>query len=371
MKRFVSLGGLFLLCLALAGCGYPRGAGFESEVLAGSIGPTGEVTQDFAVEPVTRANLAQFASWPQNGPPALRWINRQPQTANRIISPGDKVSVTVWSTEENSLLTSPGQRAVQLSDITVSSDGSIFLPYINTVRIAGMSPDHAREVIQEEFVAILPSAQVLLEMTEGRQSTVSAVSGVSSPGPYPLLDRDYTVLALLAAAGGVSGGFDNPQIRLIRDGVIYGTSVNRLFEEPQLDTTLQGGDKVIVEEDERFFLSLGAAGDQASFAFTRDSLTALEAMAIIGGIDQTRANPQGILILRQYPAAAVRTDGTGPRHQRTVFTLDLTSADGLFSAGQFRINSGDLVYATESPVSSTRSLIAILAAGLGLAAALQ
>jgi polysaccharide export outer membrane protein len=371
VKRFVSLGGVVFLCLALAGCGYPRGAWFETEVLAGSVSPTGEVTQDFAVEAVTKAELARFAAWPQNGPPQRRWINRQPQNANRIIAPGDMVSVVVWSTEENSLLTTPGQRSVELQEITVSSSGTIFLPYVSNVRIAGMSPDHAREVIQEKFVSILPSAQVQLELTEGRQSTVSVVSGVDNPGPYPLPDQDFTVLALLAAAGGVDGSLDNPQIRLIRDDVIYGTSINRLFAEPQLDTTLQGGDKVIVEEDDRFFLSLGAAGRQASFPFTRDSLTALDALAIVGGIDQTRANPQGILILRQYPASAVRTDGTGPRHTRTVFTLDLTTADGLFSAGQFQVNSGDLVYATESPVSSTRSLIAILAAGIGLAAALQ
>jgi polysaccharide biosynthesis/export protein len=371
VKRFVSLGGLIVLCLALTGCGYPRGAGFESEVLASSVSASGEVTQDFAVEAVTKANLAQFAAWPQNGPPQRRWINRQPQNANRIIAPGDKVSVTVWSTEENSLLTTPGQRAVEMEDITVASNGSIFLPYVSTIRIAGMSPDRAREVIQEQFVAVLPSAQVQLEMVEGRQSTVNAVSGVKNPGPYPLLDQDFTVLALLAAAGGVDDSLDNPQIRLIRDDAIYGTSVRRLFEEPQLDTTLLGGDKVIVAEDERFFLSLGASGRQASFPFTRDNLTALDALSIIGGIDQTRANPQGILILRQYPASVVRADGTGPRHVRTVFTLDLTTADGLFSAGQFRINSGDLVYATESPVSSTRSLIAILAAGIGLAAALQ
>ncbi len=371
MKRFVSLGGLVFLCLALAACGYPRGAGFESEVLAGSVGPTGEVTQDFAVEAITKAELARYATWPQMGPPQLPWINRQPQSANRIIAAGDKVSVIVWSTEENSLLSSPGQRAVELENITVSSNGTIFLPYVSNVRIAGMSPDHAREVIQEKFVTILPSAQVQLELKEGPQSTVSAVSGVSNPGAYPLPDQDFTVLGLLAAAGGVERSLENPQIRLIRNEQIFGTSIDRLFEEPRLDTTLQGGDKVIVQEDDRFFLSLGASDRQSTFPFTRDSLTALDALSIIGGIDPTRANPQGILILRMYPASAIRTDGTGPSNQRTIFTIDLTSADGLFSAGQFRINSGDLVYATESPVSSTRSLFAILAAGIGLVAAVN
>jgi polysaccharide export outer membrane protein len=186
------------------------------------------------------------------------------------------------------------------------------------------------------------------------------VSGVRAPGSYPLLDQDYTVLALLAEAGGVNETLNNPQIRLIRDDQIYGTSVARLFEDPALDTTLRGGDKVLVESDDRFFLSLGATGREAEHLFPRDRISALEAMSIMGGVAEQRANPQGILVLRQYPADAVRADGTGPRHQRTVFTLDLTTADGLFSAGQFQIYPGDLVYGTESPVASAQTVFSLL-----------
>jgi hypothetical protein len=157
------------------------------------------------------------------------------------------------------------------------------------------------------------------------------------------------VLALLAEAGGIDQTLNNPQVRLVRDDQIYGTSVDRLFADPALDTTLRGGDKVLVEGDDRFFLSLGATGREAEYPFPRDRISALEALSIMGGVTENRANPQGILVLRQYPADAVRADGTGPRHPRTVFTIDLTSADGLFSAGQFQIMSGDLVYATETP----------------------
>jgi polysaccharide export outer membrane protein len=49
-----------------------------------------------------------------------------------------------------------------------------------------------------------------------------------------------------------------------------------------------------------------------------------------------------------------------------VFTLDLTSADGLFSAGQFPILSGDLVYATESPVTTAQTVFSILGNSVGL-----
>jgi polysaccharide export outer membrane protein len=193
------------------------------------------------------------------------------------------------------------------------------------------------------------------------------VGGVASPGAYPLPDRNYTILNLLAAGGGVQPSLVNPQIRLRRGGNIYGTSVERLYADPGLDTLLVGGDQVIVEEDRRQFLSLGAAGQQSQHGFPQDTVTALDAMAIIGGVDSRRGDPGGILILREYPADAVRPDGTGPEQTRVVFTLDLTSADGLFSARNFHIHSGDLVLVTESPITSAQTIFGLIGSVFGLA----
>jgi len=366
MRRLSSSCGLALLCLLLAACSLPRGAGFEAEVLAATRDANGNASYDFTVEPVTRAFLAQYAAWPAVGEAHLGWIANQPGPPNRIVSPGDQVAVTVWDTEDNSLLTGAGQRSVALGPITVSSSGVIFLPYIESVRIAGMSPERAREVLEERFTEIIPSAQVQFEMTEGRLSTVSLFGGVGNPGTYPMVDQSYTILALLAEAGGVSAGLDNPQIRLVRGSSIYGTSVDRLLSTPALDTTLRGGDKIYVEEDERYFLSLGATGDEAIHAFPKDEVSALDALAIIGGVNDSRADPQGILVLRDYPNSALRGDGTGPRLNRTVFTLDLTSADGLFSAGRFQIRSGDLVYATESPLTTAQTIFGLIGSSYNL-----
>ena len=370
MDRFVARRGVILLLgpalvTLLAGCNLPRGAAFQSEVLAVAQ-DADATTPDFAVESVTRDALARYADWPQIGEPSLAWIARASAPANRIIAPGDQVSVTVWNTELNGLLNAGEQRFVPLTNIRVAPGGTIFLPYLGEIRIEGMSPEHAREVIQDKFIAVAPAAQVQLELTEGRQNAVSLVGGVNQPGTFPLPDQAYTVLSLIAEGRGVREQLNNPQIRLIRGDDIYGTSVDRLFANPDLDTTLRGGDKVIVQADDRYFLSLGAAGSEAVHPFTKDRFSALEALSIIGGVSDTRADPQGILVLRQYPASALRQDGTGPSQDRVVFALDLTSADGLFSAGQFRILSGDLVYATESPVTRAQTILSLIGSAFGV-----
>lgn len=357
-----------LLCIALGACSTPRGAGFEAEVLAASeIGDAGEAIYDFEVHAVTRDTLPVLSRWPSAGTTrSYSWIDARPQAASPLIAAGDMLQVVIWDAEENSLLTSPGQRVAQLQDVTVGSDGRIFIPFVGEMRIAGMAPGTARTRIEEELVRTVPSAQVQVNVVQGRSNTANLVSGVNRPGVYPLPDRNTSVLALIAEGGGVQGSLANPQVRLFRGSDVYGTSIAKLFENPGLDTVLRGGDRVIVEAEERFFLSLGAANTQSVHLFPRDHVTALDALAIVGGVEETRADPQGILVLRNYPSRALRRDGSGPGMDRVVFTLDLTSADGLFSAGQFHIESGDLVYATESPLTTARTIFGLIGSGVSI-----
>jgi polysaccharide export outer membrane protein len=230
------------------------------------------------------------------------------------------------------------------------------MPYVGDVNVRGLTPDLARRKLQEALEPVVPSAQVQLAMAEGRGNSVDLVSGVANPGTYPMPDRNYTVMGLIAAGGGISPTLNNPQIRLVRGQNIYGTSVERLLDNPRLDTLLRGGDRVFVEEDSRYFLSFGATGKEDLHIFTKDEMSAMDAMSVAGGFQDGKADPKGLLILREYPASAIAPGQRGPRQQRVVFSLDLTSADGLFSARQFQINPGDLVMATESPINDALTI---------------
>ena len=353
-----------VLALAIAACGtLPRGAALKSEVIKGAEQPEA----NFAVYQVTKAFLPSVSEWPVIGDQHFGWIAGSTGTNAQIIRAGDKVDVIIWDSAENSLITTPGQRTANLLGMRVSESGSIFVPYVGKVRVEGRTPDSARQLVQRELEAVVPGSQVQLNMAEGRVNSVDLVGGVSAPGSIPMPDQNFTVLAAISAGGGVQNALSNPQIKLVRGQKIYRTSVSRLYENPDLDTRLQGGDKVIIEQDRRYFLSLGATGAESQFPFNRDNVSALDALSIIGGVNDARANPQGVLILREYPASALSAGSRGPRKERVVFTIDLTSSDGLFSARNFNINSGDLVLATESPVSNTRTIFGLIGSAVGLA----
>jgi polysaccharide export outer membrane protein len=348
----------------VAGCDrLPRTAAVEREIVEAA----GAETAGFAVHAVDRAFLPVVADWPATGQRALGWIPTSGGARTQVIAPGDELELTIWDSTENSLLSAMGERSVQIRALTVAPDGSVFVPYVGNTTVSGMTLQVAREHLQTEVDRVVPSAQVQVTLVEGRTNSVDLVGGVAAPGAYPLPDRNYTVLNLIAEGGGVQPGLVNPQIRLIRGGDIYGTSVERLFANPGLDTLLQGGDQVIVEEDRRYFLSLGAAGEQNQHRFPQDHVSALDAMAIIGGVDSRRGDPGGILILREYPERAVRSDGRGPAQTRVVFTVDLTTADGLFSARNFRIHDGDLLLVTESPVTSAQTIFGLIGSAFGIA----
>ena len=108
--------------------------------------------------------------------------------------------------------------------------------------------------------------------------------------------------------------------------------------------------------------------------FETETLSALEAIATVGGLATMSADPTGVFVLRdesEEVARAVlgRDDLIGT--QRIVYVLDLTEPTGLFEARDFMIRDGDTLYVTEAPfVQWQKTLGAITgstAAATGLA----
>lgn len=355
---------LALLCLGAAACSrLPAGAPGSNDILR----QVNEDHPDFAIYSVTRDFLPAVSNWPGTGDQEyLSWIPNSKGARTQIIQPGDILNLQIWDSTENSLLTSDLDRVVQMQSVKVAANGTVFMPYVGNVSVIGLTPDLAREDLQASLEAIIPAAQVQLAMREGRGNSVELIGGVAKPGTYAMPDRSYTVLSLLSDGGGVQLNLNNPQIRLVRGNAIFGTSVEKLLNNPMLDTLLRGGDQVFVEEDQRYFLSFGATGTEDLHVFTKDRISAMDAVSIIGGVNDNKADPKGLLILREYPESALTAGQRGPRNSRVVFSVDLTTLDGLFSARNFEINPNDLVMATESPVNDALTISNIIGNFFGL-----
>jgi polysaccharide export outer membrane protein len=332
-----------LVCLSLAACGLPRGAGFQAEVLG-----TAATQNDnaFATYDVNTETLPRIQAWGGEQRAPLNWPVSQDQPASLIIAPGDTVQLTIWDAEENSIFGPAGVTPLQPTEVDAA--GRIFVPFIGELRVSGMSPSTARQRIEEELVMTVPSAQVQLVVEPGQGNTANLSSGVAAPGLYPLPRRDFRILDLFSLAGGVDRSLNAPQVRLVRNNQTFGVAFAVLEQNPNLNIAVRGGDRIYVIDDDRKFITLGATGSQSIVDFPESELSALEAIAFIGGVNAGTANPESVLIMREYEASQVRDGITGPPEEQVVFIIDLPDADGLFAAGRFMIEDCDLIYGTES-----------------------
>ncbi|MFD2173094.1 polysaccharide biosynthesis/export family protein [Rhodobacter lacus] len=321
--------------------------------------------QNFAVMRVGRDNIAQIRSYPKVGTQQLRnWPGPHRGADTGVIATGDTVDLMIWDSQANSLLTQTSNHNSNMGGLVVTETGEIFVPYVGNVFVRGLTPTQARTNIQKALEPISPTAQLQLNVKQGRLNTVDVVSGVTRPGSFPLQDRNTSVLSMIAQAGGIPASLRNPDVRLIRGSTTYQIPAHDLLSDASKNIPVRGNDKIIVLPDERYFTAIGATGNQEIVYFSKDHLTAIEALAEIGGLAPTRADPKGLIVLREYPAEAVKPEG--PERSQMVFAFDMTSADGLFAARKFEVYPGDTVVATEASLTVTRNILSTVGTLLGV-----
>lgn len=363
MKAVKAILGVVLIA-GLAACSLPRGAAMRNEVLS----EPKNATPSFQVVEVTRRVTPALALWPATGwTGQYSWLSASSGPDSTLIRTGDQLDVVIWDSQENSLLAGGDAKSTLISPVSVSSTGEIFLPYLGEVVVNGLTTSAARERIQERMLDIAPSAQVQLAVTPGRNNSVDVVGGVGAPGSYPLDSRNTRILSVLAEAGGVSPSLVHPLVVLHRGQNVYQTRAEMLFEAPQRNILVRGGDQVVVTEDDRSFNVMGAAGSQKVIRFEKETMSAMEAVSAMGGLSANRADPNGLLVLREYDPEDINPDKPGPNMRQVIFSLNLTDADGLFAARQFNINPGDTLLATESPITRAQTILGLFGTVVGFA----
>jgi polysaccharide export outer membrane protein len=283
------------------------------------------------------------------------------------ISAGDSLGLTIWENVDDGLLASTGANSTILEEMQVDGSGFIFVPYAGRVKAAGNTPEGLRRVITERLKDQTPDPQVQVRRLAGDGATVSLVGAIGGQGVYPIERPTRTLSAMLAQAGGVTIDPEIAQITVIRGNHSGKVWFQDLYRHPRFDIALRGGDRILVEGDTRSFTALGATGSQSRVPFESQTLSGIEALAQVGGLLATSADPTGVFILRNEPAEIAnavlgRDDLQG--EQRMVYVLDLTKPNGLFMARDFAVRDGDTLYVTEAPFTQWSRTIAALTGSL-------
>jgi len=338
---------LVTVVAGVAGCGLPRSGPNKREIFASSVLQQGDAFVVSVNDRVTRATaVVPDLSFPAS-------FSGAGKVGADTISAGDVLNLQIYeNVRDEPLLSVAGERVSVLTDVQVDDKGNIFVPYAGTIKASGKTPDQLRAAITKELDTQTPDPQVLISRVAGDGSAVSVAGGVAGPGVYPIERPTRTLSGMLARAGGVAIEPAVAQVRVTRGNTTRKVWLQDLYENPGMDIALRGGDRIVIEEDRRAFVAMGATGTQTRVPFDTQTLSAIEAIAQVGGLNTNLADPTGVFVFRNEPEAIAnkvlgRNDLTGD--QRMVYVLDLTQPMGMFHARDFVVRDGDTVYVTEAP----------------------
>jgi polysaccharide export outer membrane protein len=358
---------IFTAVAVLSSCGLPQVGPSKKQIFSGSVQQEGDAFVIEVNDRVTRATSVV---------PALGFSDTFKNAGvlgSDTISAGDTLGLTIWENVDDGLLAGEAQNATLLEEVQVDGDGFIFVPYAGRIRAAGNSPEAIRRIITEKLEDQTPDPQVQVRRLAGDGSTVSLIGSVGAQGVYAIERPTRTLSTMLARAGGVTIQPEIAEITVTRGGASGKVWFQDLYNFPELDIALRPGDRILVEEDTRSYTAVGATGTQNKVAFKSQNLSAIEAIAQVGGLSSATADPTGVFVFRNEPAEVVgpllgRDDLVGA--QRMIYVLDLTQPNGMFVARDFLIRDGDTVYVTEAPFTQWDKTISSFTSSLTTVSAL-
>ena len=146
-------------------------------------------------------------------------------------------------------LVGPNAYMGDTEDFLINSDGSVSLPDIGKIFIAGLSLNDASQLIKSKVNTALIGNEAFINLTEIRDVNILVTGNAENPGIYTLTGNS-NILHALSAAGGISEFGSLREINLVRDNIIIETlDVYDLLIEGQynLKKRLRSGDVVFVE----------------------------------------------------------------------------------------------------------------------------
>jgi polysaccharide export outer membrane protein len=143
--------------------------------------------------------------------------------SNYFILPGDNIYIRVvtpdpqWSNMFNALPTSVGVQmtpeSAQLLSYPVANDGTIDIPYIGKMKVAGKTIPMVKAELEISLVNYIKDAAVTVRLVN---NYVSIIGEVRQPGRYPIYKDAMNIYEVLALAGDMLEYGDRTQIQIMR-----------------------------------------------------------------------------------------------------------------------------------------------------------
>jgi polysaccharide export outer membrane protein len=348
------------LALLSACATLPSGGPTSRQILAPTAATLGAPLQ---LVDISRIPLPPTSAMPPHVEPA--WPITDSAAAIGTIRTGDSLGITIFeigialfgstSAAPNGTGQAPPPTATgqTLPPLLVGADGSVSIPFVGSIAVAGRLPGQVEAEIQSRLRGRSQSARVVVTVQRGPGNSIVISGDVKQPGRQPVTFAGEHLLDAIAQAGGPTSRSADTLVRLVRDGVVAERRLDQLSVGSPADVRLAPGDRIELIKRARTFTALGAARTVAEIAFDSDRLTLAEAIARAGGPLDDRADARGVFVFR------FEKDANGVEIP-TIYQLDLLNPQSYFAAQRFMMREKDVLFTANARSNSLQKFLGLL-----------
>ncbi len=267
-------------------------------------------------------------------------------SADAIISSGDLLEIKVFGAND------------YVQQVRVGNQGQIVLPYVGTVKVAGLSVGEAEGFISDKLsgAGIFNNPQVSIQQKEATTQGVTVLGEVLRPGIYDLYGK-RTLFEAISAAGGTTQTAGQTAIITHRNTPNQPETVKLSYDarnSPQSNIPVAPGDTIVISKAGIVYV-VGDVNRPTGIVLENPYLTVLQAIAMAEGTKSTASLDKARLI---------RKGQDGP--QEIPFSLKKVLAA---KAPDLKLQADDIVFIPSSTAKSAgkRGLEAVIQAATGVA----
>ncbi len=296
--------------------------------------------------PQTLANPVVSVDTKALSPDQMKQVLGGQASNTYYLGANDVIAVSVYLHPELSV---PMEGGGGVNGALITSDGTVQLPLIGSVDVAGKTLSQAQRTITAAYGVYIEDPKVAVELTQAQSLRYYLLGEFTEPGvKYP--DHPLALLDALALGGSVDlSKADLYQAYIAQGSVKLPVDLHALLVDGDLtqNITLTPGDAIVVPSaaDEHVYI-MGAVSKPGSVAFDGGDLSLLQAISE-SGFDlnsYTQARLSHIHVIRAHGASA-----------QFIIVDAQAILDG--KAAPFALQPGDIVFVPPSAIASWNQVL--------------
>lgn len=278
----------------------------------------------------------------------------QPAIQPQKIAVGDYITLSLWSQsagQQSVLQTAPHQ--TDMGVYIVALNGTVDLPYVGPVTVAGLTPQEAEKIIAARYAKAqqFPKAEAVVMIKRNKGQNIVIIGSVNKPITLDWPEGGLTVSEALGGAGGFrvfaasykGGDIAVNNVMIIRHGKDYSLPLKTVLEH---HVQLVPGDTLVVRQKPLVRATCLGAGWASPTVINFDKQPTLAKVLSLGQISWHTAQGRGVFVFKH--------------DFRMIYRVNIDTPEGMRTAQWFPIADQDLVYIPPSRSTTLQQITQII-----------